>query len=149
MCFSYLVTASVEFYRQEERIEDHVARLDVDWRLSLSDWAQVPSGVHQTPEGWHCNTKETPEVILVFLDSVSSEGLRFSLVFLCNSWPQGSRFHLFLLWQKQRLSPLYLQAANQFAGAENSHYHLEAWNHELQRCWVNYTDISSNRVYAN
>lgn len=63
MCFSYLVTAGVEFYRQEKRIENHVARLDVDWRLSLSNRAQVPSGVHQTPEGWHCNTKETADVI--------------------------------------------------------------------------------------
>lgn len=63
MLFSYLVTASVEFYGQEERIEDHVARLDVDWRLSLSDRAQVPSGVHQAPEGWHCNTKVKAEVI--------------------------------------------------------------------------------------
>lgn len=63
MCFSYLVTASVEFYRQKERIEDHVACLDVDWRLSLSDGAQVPSRVDQAPEGWHCNTKKTPEVI--------------------------------------------------------------------------------------
>lgn len=62
-CFSYLVTAGVEFYGQEEGIEDHVTRLDVDRGLSLAHRAQVPGGVHQAPEGRHCNTKETPEVV--------------------------------------------------------------------------------------
>lgn len=51
---SYLAPPSVEFQRGQVGVKDHVAGLDVDGRLPLADGAQVPGGVHQTPEGRDC-----------------------------------------------------------------------------------------------
>lgn len=51
---AYLAPPRVEFQRGQVGVKDHVAGLDVDGRLPLADGAQVPGGVHQTPEGRDC-----------------------------------------------------------------------------------------------
>lgn len=55
----YLASTRVQLYGREERVKDHVAGLDVDWRLPLPHRAQVPGRVDQPPERWHCNTKDS------------------------------------------------------------------------------------------